>query len=139
MDVTGRVAKAYYDFTVRQGWGLAGHEEAILEASRLFSVGLLEGIDRNGISLGELLGLRPAVMAFALAMEATLKQHDGKGGWSADDCSISYLQNKLAEEVAELFRGICANEEPDGEAVDLANLAMMLWTRYRYMGEQYQE
>ncbi len=87
----------------------------------------------------ELLELRPAVKAFALAMEAVLKQHDDKGGWSPDDCSVGYLQTKLAEETAELFRGICADEEPDNEAVDLANLAMMLWTRYRYMGEKYQE
>jgi hypothetical protein len=74
---------------------------------------------------------RPSVMAFARAMELTLRKHDAKKGgqanWRKDDAFDLYDQ--LCKEVDELsdafeFEG---NAEIVKEAIDVANFAMMIW------------
>lgn len=72
------------------------------------------------------------VRAFAEAMELILKKNDYKGGWQ--DCSKSYLQNRLIEEVGEYFgllaRAIGRDKELEQkELIDIANFCMMLWDR----------
>ena len=82
--------------------------------------------------------VRPSVRAFALAMEATLHKHsakkgnqngaNGRSGWRQDD--VPDLLDHAADELRELTEAIqgCSHSKfIAGEAVDLANMAMMVW------------
>jgi len=71
--------------------------------------------------------VRPAVAAFAMAMELKLRRNDHKKHWR--ECSIEYLLKRLGDEVEELRMVIEANGSAGtvlGEAVDVANFAMMI-------------
>ncbi len=74
---------------------------------------------------------RNAVLTFANAMEHTLRANDHKGGWSPDNCSEGYLEDKLEGEMGEYFA--IKNKERAGkdldELVDIANFCMMLYHR----------
>jgi hypothetical protein len=83
---------------------------------------------------------RDVVVWFACLMEANLRKNDYKGGW--DDCSLLWLFAKLGEELGELGEALVDNHFPEGreemtitrvaaqwiegEATDIANLAMMI-------------
>lgn len=76
--------------------------------------------------LGGPLALRPVVREFAAGMEAKLRMNDHKPHWRT--CSLEYLRARLSQEVAELD-GALEDGDPRlvrGEAVDVANFAMML-------------
>ena len=80
--------------------------------------------------------LRPEVMAFALIMEAKLKENDYKGGWSGMD-PLDLLV-RLREETEELNMAILSPRRMESlnqkaadhraccEAADVANFAMMI-------------
>lgn len=71
--------------------------------------------------------LRPALAAFALAMEAKLKANDHKGGWAG--CDEHWLMDRLYEEADELCDAINKGD-PEAvapEAADVANFAMMIY------------
>lgn len=69
---------------------------------------------------------RPAVKQFAERMEIKLRARDYKGGW--DGCTLERLLAQLEDEENELREAIEAGHEPEiiEEAVDVANLCMML-------------
>ena len=77
---------------------------------------------------------RPAVLAFADAMEHKLRANDHKGGWS--ECEVEYLLERLRAETKELtaaardhrFRTLKPAEAEAvlHEAADVANFAMMI-------------
>lgn len=68
---------------------------------------------------------RPAVLKFALAMEAQLQANDHKPGWSED--STVDLWHRLKEEADELLDVLLkGNGDPVKEAADVANFAMMI-------------
>lgn len=74
---------------------------------------------------------RPSVMAFAREMEKTLRYHDsrkgGQSNWrndSADDL-IEHAEEELRELKADIDIGDWLG--CSGEAVDVANMAMMIW------------
>lgn len=82
-------------------------------------------------------GLRPQVLAFAVAMETKLRINDHKGGW--DQSEPEDLLLSLDDEVAELRKIIDSRrfakmygyplEDSDSvlfEAADVANFAMMV-------------
>lgn len=76
--------------------------------------------------------LRPILREFAEKMEYALRENDHKGGWDEERCSVAYLERRLVEEFAE-YLGAKACEignNPMQECVDMANFAMMLWSRY---------
>lgn len=80
------------------------------------------------------LDIRPQVAAFALLMEAKLRENDHKGHWK--DEALGYLLGRLEEERRELdvaverwrtYRGRAEDRINVGrEAADVANFAMML-------------
>lgn len=91
-------------------------------------VALLAEERRKG---AEELGLRPEVLAFARAMEAKLRKHDGDRGDSWKMTHDSFLYSGLITEVAEFtdaFTHGLARDVP-GEAVDIANFAMFFWAK----------
>lgn len=69
--------------------------------------------------------LRPILREFAEAMEAVLRKNDYKGGWSQDMCPMGYLEDRLVQEVGEYRKSKDAKE-----LVDIANFAMMAWSRW---------
>lgn len=79
----------------------------------------------------EVLGLRPEVLALALAMEDRLRAHEDKGDWKADGWPhlLDLLETKLGE-----LDAACGDLTRDREApvrvgicaADLANYAMMV-------------
>ena len=69
--------------------------------------------------------MRKGVEYFTEAMEAKLKENDHKGGWDAGMCSISFLEDRLIQEMGEYFTNRDINE-----LADIANFCMMLYTRY---------
>lgn len=78
--------------------------------------------------------VRDPVYQFAMDMESTLRKHDSRKGFDGwVDESLDYLMDKLEEEVGEVRARL--NEpikDPTGirnEAIDVANLAMMIWIR----------
>lgn len=76
------------------------------------------------------LGLRPAVLRFACAMETKLRKHDsdrGPDGWL--DCSRTWLLERIDQERDELARAVETGHRGTiaAEAVDVANFAMMLF------------
>lgn len=72
--------------------------------------------------------LRPEIRAFALAMEHTLRNHDGEKGDSWKECKLSFLCGKLIEEYKEFFEAP-GSTETKPELVDIANVSMMIWNR----------
>jgi hypothetical protein len=83
---------------------------------------------------------REEVQEFACLMEKILRKNDHKGTWK--DCDLSYLLNRLLEEVKELDNEVRPVLHIDPfvfpfprenhlriarEAADVANFAMMLW------------
>lgn len=75
--------------------------------------------------------LRPAVLAFARAMEERLRANDHKGGW--EDERLPYLTGRLRQEFLELerevFPGYGQTLDPArvrGEAADVACFALMI-------------
>jgi len=78
--------------------------------------------------------IRPEILAFAEAMEKTMRKHDLKKGDSYKTCAFSFLGCKLQEEYDEtehemynLMFSSSNNLKP--ELVDLSNICMMLWNR----------
>ena len=78
--------------------------------------------------------IRPELLAFAEAMEKTMRKHDLKKGDSWKDCEIVYLFIKFDEEYEEahneIYNFVCkgkSNLKP--ELVDLSNCCAMLWNR----------
>jgi hypothetical protein len=71
-------------------------------------------------------GLRPEVLAFAVAMETRLRANDHKGGWGS--CSAAHLLSRVADEFKELKRAVGDLNGGDilHEAADVANFAMMV-------------
>jgi len=103
-----------------------------------------EGNESNGVNMI----IRPEVVAFAEGMEEILMLNDHKGGWK--ECSAAYLLDKLKEEFEELNREVPMMRSADAplwwafqdcppnirkriahEAVDLANICMMIYDRCR--------
>ena len=78
--------------------------------------------------------IRPEVMAFARAMEDTLRKHDGKKTyWRDVSVSFGYLFGRLSDEVREA-KGEYDLRHPDYhkcvmELVDVANFCMMCYDR----------
>lgn len=71
---------------------------------------------------------REALVRFTEAMEAKLKLNDHKRHWS--QCGLTYLINRMKEEVEELIEAIELGEpidEVQGECADVANFAMMIF------------
>ncbi len=79
--------------------------------------------------------LRPAVLAFAYAMETKLRVNDHKGGWAR--CSNGYLLRRLRNETKELASALHRQNRSRkdwnshaplilAEAADVANFAMMI-------------
>ncbi len=79
--------------------------------------------------------VRPEVAAFALLMEAKLREKDHRGGW--DECTTAWLMSRLREEAKELAGELSRRTDFDGEedrwarligreAADVANFAMMI-------------
>ena len=71
---------------------------------------------------------REAIVKFTEAMENKLKQNDHKRHWS--QCGMTYLLNRLKEEVEELVEAVelCEpSDEVKKECADVANFAMMIF------------
>lgn len=79
--------------------------------------------------------IRKAVMEFAEAMERVLRENDYKG--KPEDCPLDTAVDRLWDELRELDRAAYGHvnidttderlEEIRGEAVDVANFALMAW------------
>jgi hypothetical protein len=75
--------------------------------------------------------IRPEVMAFAHAMETTLRKNDHKGGWS--ECGLGYLLDGVEREYTEAREAWDAVKNQKDyyrvseELVDVANFCMMFW------------
>lgn len=68
--------------------------------------------------------MRYILKKFAEEMETILTVNDYKGGWGFDQCDRDYLEDRLMQEIGEYFKSRDAEE-----LIDIANLAMMLWSR----------
>jgi len=89
----------------------------------------------------EVARVRKEVQKFSVEMEEVLKANDHKGGW--EDCSIEYLFFKLIEEVGEVSKILqwyvaeeaevdeIEAEKAHKECVDIANVAMMLASKFK--------
>jgi hypothetical protein len=77
--------------------------------------------------------IRREVMAFATAMETTLRKHDNKGGWN--ECGLGYLLDGVEREYKEAREAWNDVEKQKDyyrvseELVDVANFCMMFWER----------
>jgi len=77
--------------------------------------------------------IRPEVMAFAHAMETTLRKHDHKGGW--DEEGVGYLLDGVEREYKEAREAWNAVKKQKDyyrvseELIDVANFCMMFWER----------
>ncbi|MCP4488980.1 MAG: hypothetical protein GY820_16960 [Gammaproteobacteria bacterium] len=77
---------------------------------------------------------REFVNNFAEAMERKLQKHDdekGDTGWLDNNCPVKFLLSQLKEELEELEDSIAEvmPEHARQECVDVANFAMMIWSR----------
>lgn len=84
---------------------------------------------------------RPSVMAFARAMEDTLRKHDakkggqnganGRSGWRQDRLTglIDHAEEELCEIQEAMSQKTMNGNDVAREAVDLGNMAMMIWDR----------
>lgn len=77
--------------------------------------------------------MREEVHWFAEKMETVLQANDHKSPWH--ECTVAYLITRTMEEVGELAHEILRDEEDKEriikEAVDIANFAMMIASKYR--------
>jgi NTP pyrophosphatase (non-canonical NTP hydrolase) len=83
----------------------------------------------HGADFARWVGVRPAVRAFAEAMERKLAANDHKGGWSG--CNSAWLLMRLREETEELAEALHAHyvgtpADVLAEAADVANYALMI-------------
>lgn len=75
--------------------------------------------------------IRTEVMAFAEAMETTLRKHDDKGGW--EDCGLHWLLERVQGELKEALKKWDAKNfrgdynAVSEELIDVANFCMMFW------------
>ena len=82
--------------------------------------------------------MRNNIKIFADAMENKLQTKDdehGQCGWMNSETTIKYLKDRLMEEVQELCVSFdeCDSEGVSNECVDIANFAMMIYTRFVYI------
>ena len=77
--------------------------------------------------------VRDEVMAFALAMENTLRKHDGEKDDSWKDMLLGDMIEGLKEELDELTLAAlnCDPKEVAEEALDVANFCMFIRTNLR--------
>lgn len=75
--------------------------------------------------------IRPEVAAFAEMMESALCDHDGEKGDSWKIETMEYLWGLLENKFADVDVLVCPadNATDQGNLIDLANYAMMLWHR----------
>jgi hypothetical protein len=76
--------------------------------------------------------VREELARFAEAMEEKLLANDHKTHWNT--VSLTYLRHRLGMELEELDRAFISGageEQVQGEAVDVANFAMMLYDNIR--------
>jgi len=79
----------------------------------------------------KMIKLRPALQKFAEAMEIKLRKHDkerGEVGWHEED--FDYLFDRLQDEMEELAKVEGNSKYTQGECVDIANFAMMIFDNY---------
>ena len=69
-----------------------------------------------------------ALSDFAEEMGLVLERHQKEKGDSWQGCPIEFLESKLREEVEEYLTETHPAKKAK-EAVDIANIAMMLWVR----------
>lgn len=72
----------------------------------------------------DLADCRAEVQAFAILMERKLRANDHKSHWSG--CTLTYLLQRLDDEVAELRAAKYSRARRAEECVDVANFAMMI-------------
>lgn len=75
------------------------------------------------------LGIRPEILEFAYAMEEVMEKHDKEKGESWKNIPIDYLKLKLQEEYGEAAQAVQGDEN---ELVDIGNVAMMIFHRYKH-------
>lgn len=70
--------------------------------------------------------IRESVLFFAAEMDKKLRENDHKGDWL--DLDLGYLQQRLLEEVNELFQSIKQGDNKNSikEAADVGNFSMMI-------------
>lgn len=73
--------------------------------------------------------IRPEIMEFAQEMELVMRKHDTEKGDSWKNIHVDYLKLKLQEEYGEA--SVDTNKDPL-EYVDLANVSMMIYHRYKH-------
>lgn len=78
--------------------------------------------------------IRTEVLEFCEAMEKKLRTKDadlGATGWLEDYCNITFLCSRLEQELKELKAAIldCNPRGVSAESVDVANFAMMIYSR----------
>ena len=77
--------------------------------------------------------MRQELKEFAQAMEEKLKANEYKGGWDKD--SLQWLFARLVEEVGELAMALNDEKytlyEAKSETVDVANIAMMIYSKIK--------
>ena len=78
--------------------------------------------------------IRPEILAFAEAMEKTMRSRDPKKGDSYKTCAFSFLGGKLQEEYLEVEKEVynflfSSSNNLKPELVDLSNCCAMLWNR----------
>jgi len=81
-------------------------------------------------------GKRREIQEFAEAMEEVMQKHDAEKGDSWKSMPLHTLEHLLLSEVREWnasrLRHIDGENHPkEKEVIDIANIAMMLWHRYR--------
>lgn len=108
--------------------------EEIAEAKQLISN--LKRVDegKNRMARWTCNFIRPEILAFAEAMELTMRKHDPKKGDSYKTCPMIYLGGKVQEEYQEfeeeflkMLNGVPNNLNP--ELVDLGICCVMTWNR----------
>lgn len=87
--------------------------------------------------------IRPAVQAFAYAMEKTLQKHDeerGEDGW-LHDCDVRGLIDFLDREIKELKQVFndCSPADVLHECTDVGNFAMMIYSKILRDAPEYKD
>lgn len=80
-------------------------------------------------SMKEEFVVREEIKEFAIAMEEIMRKHDSEKGSSWKNLPVEYLLLKLQEEYGEASVDVAKNPL---ELVDLANVSMMLYHRYKH-------
>lgn len=78
---------------------------------------------------------RGIVQKFAVQMEIKLRENDHKGGWEemADEEIIAKILHETGEILTE--KACITGNNPQDEAIDVANFAMMLWDNMTSIGK----